>query len=88
VVPFFSLEFWLLVIALFVWIISHQPAVLFSQSKTAITNQPAVFFLSEQTSTSHQPPAERTGYMVVLPLQLAIICGASCHPARQGVFIL
>jgi hypothetical protein len=34
--------------ALFVWLISHQPAVL---------------FLSEQTSTSHQPPAKRTGWV-------------------------
>jgi hypothetical protein len=30
--------------ALFVWLISHQPAVLFSQTKPAITNQPAVLF--------------------------------------------
>jgi hypothetical protein len=35
---------------LFVWLISHQPAVLFSQNKPAIST-----FLSEQISTSHQP---------------------------------
>jgi hypothetical protein len=35
---------------LFVWLIRHQPAVLFSQNKPAIST-----FLSEQISTSHQP---------------------------------
>jgi hypothetical protein len=45
----------------FVWLISHQPAVLFSQNKPATSNQPAILFLSEQISTSHQPTAERTG---------------------------
>jgi hypothetical protein len=42
--------------ALFVWLISHQPAVLFS--RTTPTNQPPTTsntFLSEQTSTSHKP---------------------------------
>jgi hypothetical protein len=38
------------------WLISHQPAVLFSHNKTASST-----LLSEQTSTSHQPPANRTG---------------------------
>jgi hypothetical protein len=36
--------------ALFVWLISHQPAVLFSQNKPATST-----FLSEQISISHQP---------------------------------
>jgi hypothetical protein len=40
-------------IALLAWLISHQPAVRFSQNKPATSNQTAV--LSEQTSTSHQP---------------------------------
>jgi hypothetical protein len=47
-------------IALFVWLISHQPAVLFLEQISH--QQPAnSTFLSEQTSTSHQPPANRTG---------------------------
>jgi hypothetical protein len=29
---------------LFVWLIGHQPAVLFSRNKSAIRNQPAVLF--------------------------------------------
>jgi hypothetical protein len=41
-VPVRSLE----TLAMFVWIISHQPAVLFSQNKPVISNQ---------------PPAKRTG---------------------------
>jgi hypothetical protein len=50
--------------ALFAWLISHQPTVLFSQNKPATNNQPepaSSTLLSEQTSTSHQPPANRTG---------------------------
>jgi hypothetical protein len=48
--------------ALFAWLISHQPTVLFSQNKPATSNQPepaSSTLLSEQTS--HQPPANRTG---------------------------
>jgi hypothetical protein len=50
--------------SLFARLISHQPAVLFSQNEPATSNQPqpaSSTFLSEQTSTSHQPPANRTG---------------------------
>jgi hypothetical protein len=49
--------------SLFVRLISHQPAVLFSQNEPATSNQPqpaSSTLLSEQTSTSHQPPANRT----------------------------
>jgi hypothetical protein len=49
---------------MFVRLISHQPAVLFSQNEPATSNQPqpdSSTFLSEQTSTSHQPPGNRTG---------------------------
>jgi hypothetical protein len=42
------------------WLISHQPAVLFSHNKPAASNQSAVLF-SQNISTSHQPPAKRTG---------------------------
>jgi hypothetical protein len=35
---------------MFVWLISRQPAVLFSQNKPVSST-----FVSEQTSTSHQP---------------------------------
>jgi hypothetical protein len=43
--------------ALFVWLISHQPAVLFSRNKPAITNQPAVLFSQNKPAPaiSHQP---------------------------------
>jgi hypothetical protein len=43
-------------IALFVWLISHQPAVLFSQNNPATSNQPAVPF-----SHNKPAPAKRTG---------------------------
>jgi hypothetical protein len=43
--------------ALFVWLISHQPIVLFSQNKPATTNQPAVLFSQNKPAptTNHQP---------------------------------
>jgi hypothetical protein len=44
-------------ITLFVWLISHQSAVLFSQNKPATGNQPAVLFSQNKPApaTSHQP---------------------------------
>jgi hypothetical protein len=50
--------------SLFARLISHQPAVLFSQNESATSNQPQPAnstLLSEQTSISHQPPANQTG---------------------------
>jgi hypothetical protein len=43
--------------ALFVWLISHQPAVIFSQIKPATSNQPAVLFSQNKSASaiSHQP---------------------------------
>jgi hypothetical protein len=42
---------------LFVWLISHQPAVLFSQNKSATSNQPAVLLSQNKPAPviSHQP---------------------------------
>jgi hypothetical protein len=44
-------------ISLFVRLISHQPAVLFSQNKPATSNQPAVLFSQNKSAPaiSHQP---------------------------------
>jgi hypothetical protein len=46
-----------LTIALFVWLISHQTTVLFSQNKPATSNQPAVLFSQNKPAPaiSHQP---------------------------------
>jgi hypothetical protein len=43
--------------SLFAWLISHQPAVLYSQNKLAINNQPAVLFSQNKPAPaiSHQP---------------------------------
>jgi hypothetical protein len=43
--------------SLFVWLISHQPAVFSSQNKPATSNQPAVLFSQNKSApaTSHQP---------------------------------
>jgi hypothetical protein len=50
-------------IALFVWLISHQPTVLFSQNKPAITNQPAVLFSQNKPvpAISHRPNEQADG---------------------------
>jgi hypothetical protein len=44
-------------IALFAWLISHQPTVFFSQNKSATSNQPAVLFSQNKSApaTSNQP---------------------------------
>jgi hypothetical protein len=46
---------------LFVWLISHEAAVLFSQNKPATSNQPAVLFSENKSASAitHQPN-ERT----------------------------
>jgi hypothetical protein len=43
--------------ALFVWLISHHPAVFFSQNKPATSNQPALLFSQNKSAPaiSHQP---------------------------------
>jgi hypothetical protein len=45
------------IVALFAWLISHQPAVLSSQNKSATSNQPAVLFCQNKSAPaiSHQP---------------------------------
>jgi hypothetical protein len=37
-------------IALFVWLISHQPTELFSQNKSVTSNQPAVLFSQNKSA--------------------------------------
>jgi hypothetical protein len=46
-----------MICALFAWLISHQPTVLFSQNKLATSNQPAVLFSQNKPAPaiSHQP---------------------------------
>jgi hypothetical protein len=56
--------------ALFAWLISHQPIVLFSQNKPATSNQQPAnsTFLSEQISTSaisHQPNEQAADFVLV-----------------------
>jgi hypothetical protein len=60
--------------ALFAWLISHQPAVLFSHNKPVTSNQPAVLFSQNKPALaiSHQPTeqaAECHGHMVITSLQ-------------------
>jgi hypothetical protein len=43
--------------ALFAWLISHQPAILFSHNKPATSNQPTILFSQNKSAPaiSHQP---------------------------------
>jgi hypothetical protein len=45
---------------MFVWLISHQSAVLFSRNKSAISNQPTILFSQNKPAPaiSHQPTEE------------------------------
>jgi hypothetical protein len=61
-------------ISLFVWLISHQPAVLFLSEQISHQQQANSTFLSQQISTSHQPPAKRTGWMSSLLLLRFFSC--------------
>jgi hypothetical protein len=49
--------------SLFVRLISHQPAVLFSQNKSATSNQSAVLFSHNKSAPaiSHQPNEQAAG---------------------------
>jgi hypothetical protein len=53
--------------ALFAWLISHQPAVFFSQNKSATSNQPAVLFSQNKSAPaiSHQPTEQALGTVTV-----------------------
>jgi hypothetical protein len=53
--------------SLFAWLISHQPAVLFSHNKPATSNQPAVLFSQNKPAPaiSHQPNEQAASLEVV-----------------------
>jgi hypothetical protein len=58
---------------LFAWLISHQPAVLFSHNKSAISNQPAVLFSQNKPAAaiSHQPTEQAGHQLQFLKIQRA-----------------
>jgi hypothetical protein len=89
--PFLLLHFHDICLStLFVWLISHQTAVLFSQKKPATSNQQlgSSTFLSEQISISHQPPAKRTGFYraasAPVPVQISRGKGISSISSDAG----
>jgi hypothetical protein len=57
---------------MFAWLISHQPAVLFSQNKLATSNRPVVFF-----SQNKSAPAKRTSRSGTLRHLMGILSIAS-----------
>jgi hypothetical protein len=54
-------------LALFAWLINHQPAVLFSHNKPATSNQPAVLFSQDKSAPaiSHQPTEQAVSWIVL-----------------------
>jgi hypothetical protein len=60
---------------LFAWLISHQPAVLFSQNKPATSNQPAVLFSQNKPAPaiSHQPTEQAVGRLQFFLKKCSII---------------
>jgi hypothetical protein len=58
---------------LFAWLISHQPAVFFSQNKPATSSQPAVFFSQNKSaSATSQTNWQLTGQ--VWSLDRSVVC--------------
>jgi hypothetical protein len=54
-------------VTLFVWLISHQPAVLFSHNKPVTSNQPAVLFSRNKSAPaiSHRPNEQAECYWAI-----------------------
>jgi hypothetical protein len=66
--------------ALFVRLISHQPAVLFSQNKSATSNQPAVLFSQDKPAPaiSHQPNEQAADMVVLFVIKCAFSDNYNC----------
>jgi hypothetical protein len=55
---------------MFAWLISHQPAVLFSRNKPATSNQPAVLFSQNKSASAiSRQPTEQAVVKTILWLQ-------------------
>jgi hypothetical protein len=65
------------------WLISHQPAVFFSQNKPATNNQPAVLFSQNKPAPaiSHQPNEHAE---VLIELDLTY-CSSFVSATSEGV---
>jgi hypothetical protein len=50
-------------IALFVWLMSHQPAILLSHNKPTTSNQPTVLFFQNKSA-----PAKPIGRVLIMKL--------------------
>jgi hypothetical protein len=76
--------FWPSSFALFAWLISHQPTVLFSHNKPATSNQPTVLFSQNKSAPviSHQPN-EHADWLICRPTCHACILFFSFNPKSQ-----
>jgi hypothetical protein len=74
-------------VALFVWLISHQPTVFFSQNKPATSNQPAVLFSQNKSAPaiSHQPTEQAASLNMVTAclFMFTSINYHCCAPAKM-----
>jgi hypothetical protein len=76
----------------FVRLISHQPAVLFSQNKPATSNQPTVLFSHNKSTPAishHQPNEQADRGITCFLSSLLILIMISLHlvSARQRAFL-
>jgi hypothetical protein len=71
---------------LFAWLISHQPAVFFSQNEPATSNQPIVLFSQNKSAptTSHQPNEQAACLSWVIGPLLSQICGRRIETIRAS----
>jgi hypothetical protein len=71
----------------FVWLISHQPAVLFSQNKPATNNQPAVVFSQNKSAPAISATStNRLGFSFrVIDSSLTILLLKLLHSALFAV---
>jgi hypothetical protein len=75
--------------ALFAWLISHQPAVLFSQNKPATSNQPAVIFSQNKSAPaiSHQTNEQAGNSRAAAPINPVrgpVLSGFGLNPTQTA----
>jgi hypothetical protein len=82
--PFVYFAFCYEIYTLFAWLISHQPAVLFSHNKPATSNQPAVLFPQNKPAPviSHQP----TEQAARLKIELGLRSSSPITDGSEGVY--
>jgi hypothetical protein len=77
------------IIALFAWLISHQPTILFSQNKPATSNQPAVLFSQNKSAPaiSYQPNEQASRVWPHARTPLDTVTHDSTRPCQSAAIL-